>query len=464
MVSQIIEGLHSALLHPVSIFAIGVILVVFLLVKLQLPAFFGLLISTYIIGLIAPEVPLGDVVSTIGIEFGTVVGDIGILIFMAAIIGKTLTESGAAERIVRGLMSTASQDRPEVALLGSSYILSVPVWFDNVFYLLGPIARAMRVRTGDNLTLYICALAAGGVATHSFVPPTPGPIAVASELGVDLAIAVPIGAVIALTGSLSGGLIYSRWLNQQLDIPVRDVMGTTQEDLEAVVDTPTEELPGIFEASLPVILAIVLITGQAILAEFFPNLGVIGAIMEFIGEPDIALTLAAITSTWTYYRMSNIDLTTFNDEITESIKNGGNIVAIMASGAAFGSILAEVGVGVYIAEILSGLGLPLIFTGWLVAAMIRVAQGSATVSMLTAASMMAPLVGSLSVHPVYMMMAVGSGGVVFPWYNDTGFWVVSEIGGLSQLETFKTFTVVCTILSIVGMLTTVVLSMVLPMA
>lgn len=293
MVSQVIEGFHSALLHPVSIFAIGVILIVFLLVKLQLPAFFGLLISTYIIGLIAPEVPLDDVVSTIGTEFGTVVGDIGILIFMAAIIGKTLTESGAAERIVRGLMSTASQNRPEVALLGSSYVLSVPVWFDNVFYLLGPIARAMRVRTGNNLTLYICALAAGGVATHSFVPPTPGPIAVASELGVDLAIAIPIGAVIALTGSLSGGLIYSRWLNQQLDIPVRDVMGTTQEDLEAVVDTPTEKLPGIFEASLPVILAIVLITGQAILAEFFPNFGVVGAIMEFIGEPDIALTLAA---------------------------------------------------------------------------------------------------------------------------------------------------------------------------
>lgn len=463
MIPLVIDELHSSLSHPLIIFAIGVLLIVFLLVKLQLPAFFGLLISTYGIGIIAQEIPLSEVAPTIASEFGTVVGDIGILIFMAAIIGKTLTESGAAERIVRGLLSV-NQDRPDIALLGSSYVLSVPVWFDNVFYLLAPIARSMRVRTGGNLALYVGALAAGGTATHTFVAPTPGPIAVASELGVSLAIAIPIGASVALVASLCGGLIYSPWINQRLEIPVRDVMGTTENDLEDVVDTPTKTLPGIFEASLPIVLAIVLIMTQAVLAQFFPNLGTIGAIMGFIGAPDVALTLAAIASTWTYYRNTDIDLQAFNSEITESIKNGGNIVAIMASGAAFGSVLGTVGVGVYVAEILTGLGLPLIFTGWLVAAMIRIAQGSATVSMLTAASMMAPLIGSMSVHPVYMMMAVGSGGIIFPWYNDTGFWVVSEIGGLSRLETFKTFTAVCTIISITGMATTLILMMVIPMA
>lgn len=464
MVPVVIESLQSVVQHPLAIFVMGVILVVFFLVKLKLPAFLGLILTTFLTAIITPQIPLGDVAPSTAAEFGDIVGDIGILIFMAAIIGKTLTESGAAERIVREILSITGEKRPEVALLGSSYIISIPVWFDNVFYLLAPIARAMRVRTGGNLALYIGVLAAGGVATHSFVPPTPGPIAVASELGVDLAIAIAVGSVVALISSVCAGLIYGHWLNRRMEIPIREVMGTTEEDLEEVVEKSTDELPGLFEASLPIVLAVVLIAGQALLAEFVGDLGTVGSVTAFIGEPNVALTLAALASTWTYYRMSDIELGRFHDEVTEAIKDGGNIVAIMASGAAFGSVLAVAGVGEYVAEVLAAMGLPLIFTGWLVASMVRIAQGSATVSMLTAAAMMAPLVDALAVHPVYMMMAVGCGGVIFPWYNDTGFWVVSEIGGLSQVETIKTFSIICTILSVVGMTVTLLLSTLLPMA
>ncbi|WP_101297028.1 GntP family permease [Halegenticoccus soli] len=449
--------------NPLVPFIIGLLTVVLLLVWLKLPAFVGLIIATIVVGVITPQVAFAEVPTVTAEAFGEVLVAIGIPILMAAIIGKTLMESGAAERIVRGFLGLTGNDRSEYALLGSSYILSIPVFFDNVFYLLAPIGRSMRARTGGKFAVYVSVLGAGALGTHMLVPPTPGPLAMASELGVDLGVAIVVGAMVAVPTSLVGGVVYGRWIDHRMDIPLRDAMGTTAESIKSAADRPIGELPGLFEAVLPIALPVVLIASNTIADVLLPDGSPILSVTAFFGDPNIALTLSALAATWTFFRMKDLTKEELEGELTEALKSGGNIIAITAAGGAFGAMLQNAGIGDYIAGGLSDLGIPLLMTGWLIAGLIRIAQGSGTVAILTGASIMAPLTGALSVHPVYMMMAVGTGGMLFAWYNDSGWWIVKEVAGITQEETFKTFSAVNFVMSVTGLTVVLVLSTLLPL-
>ncbi|MFC4439477.1 MULTISPECIES: GntP family permease [Natrialbaceae] len=450
--------------NPLVPFLIGVIAVVALLVWLRLPAFVGLVIAAMVIGVVTPEIPFEEVPAAVAESFGDVMVSIGIPILMAAIIGKTLMDSGAAERIVRGFRSLTGEGQSEWALMGSSYVLSIPVFFDNVFYLLAPLGRSMKAKTGIKFSLYVSVLCAGALATHMLVPPTPGPLAMSEELGVDVGLALIVGAALALPTSLLGGIVYGRFLNRREDFPLREAMGSTPESLEEKAETPVDELPGLFESSLPIAVPVVFIASATITGVLLAEGALLQRIATFIGDPNFALTAAAMVSAFTYFRMEmGGDRSLFSEELTEAIKSGGNIIAITAAGGTFGAMLAEAGVGEYIADGLVEFGLPLIFAGWLVAAVIRVAQGSGTVAILTGAAMMAPLTGDLGPHPVYMMMAVGFGGMIAPWYNDSGFWVVSEVAGINQMETFKSYSAVATVMSVSGLVLVLAMSLIAPM-
>ena len=458
------------LASPIVPFLVGLIIVVALLVWLKLPAFVGLIIAAMAIGLTTPELATGEVAARTAEEFGGVMVAIGIPILMAAIIGKSLMDSGAADRIVRGFLSLTGEDRSEYALMGSSYVLSIPVFFDNVFYLLAPLGRSMKARTGVKFSLYISVLVAGALATHMLVPPTPGPLAMAAELNVDLGLAILVGASVALPTSLLGGIVYGRFLHGREEFPLREAMGSTPEDLEEKSDRPTSELPGLVESLLPIIVPVALIASNTI-GDVAADEGLIaegGTIVtatSFLGDANFALTVAAMLAAFTYFRMEmNGDKNLFNTELTDAIKSGGNIIAITAGGGTFGAMLAIAGVGDWIAGGLQDLGLGLLFAGWLIAAVIRVAQGSGTVAILTGAAIMAPLAGGFDANAVWLMMAIGFGGMIAPWYNDSGFWIVSEVAGISQIETFKSYSAVCTVMSISGLITVWVLQLLVPLA
>lgn len=449
--------------NPLIPFVIGLLTVVLLLVWLKLPAFVGLIIATFVVGIITPQVPFAEVPTVTAESFGDVLVSIGIPILMAAIIGKTLMESGAAERIVRSFLRLTGNDQSEYALLGSSYVLSIPVFFDNVFYLLAPIGRSMRARTDGKFAVYVSVLSAGALGTHMLVPPTPGPLAMASELNVDLGIAIIIGALVAVPTSLIGGVVYGRWIDQRMEIPLRDAMGTTAESIKSVAEQPLDDLPGLFEAALPILFPVVLIASNTIASTVLSDGSPILSVTAFFGDPNIALTISALAATWTFFRMKDLTKAELESELTEALKSGGNIIAITAAGGAFGAMLQNAGVGDYVAGGLSDLGIPLLITGWLIAGLIRIAQGSGTVAILTGASIMAPLTGALSIHPVYMMMAVGTGGMLFAWYNDSGYWIVKEVAGLSQEETYKTFSAVNIVMSVTGLAVVLILSTLLPL-
>lgn len=449
---------------PAVAFLVGLIAVILLLVGLDVPAFVGLVISAFAVGLVTAEVPLGKVTSQVAEAFGSGMAEIGIPILMAAIIGKTMMESGAAVRIVRGFEWFTSEDTSYLALFGSGFVLSIPVFFDNVFYLLAPLARSMRARIGHSYTLFIVAIGAGGATTHAFVPPTPGPLAVAGELDVNLGLLIAVGALIAVPSSIAGGIIYGLWINRRLDIPLRDSIDTSGEELTEIANRSTDQLPGLFESALPIILAVVLVGAQTVSSAFFGARGTLNALTSFLGNPNFALTAAAVAAAVTYYRMADVDREEWSEELTGALRTGGNIAAITAAGSAFGAMLAAAGVGGFIADLLSGVGLGLIVTSWVIAAAVRVVQGSTTVALLTTAGIVAPLLQNASVRPVYVAAAIGAGGLVFSWYNDSGFWIVKEVGGLTQTETLKTWTVLTTIISVMGLLSVLVLSTVFPAA
>ncbi|ESP90026.1 gluconate permease [Candidatus Halobonum tyrrellensis G22] len=436
----------------------------------DLPAFVGLTLAAFSVGLInsvfVQDFSLADAATRTAAEFGAGMEGIGIPILMAAIIGKSMLESGSAQRIVRGFQSLVGSDNSEFALWGSSTVLSIPVFFDSVLFLLAPLARSMRARQGKNYALYLMAVGAGGTAAHVFIPPTPGPLAVADEIGVTLGVTILVGVVVAIPSAAVAGLAYGHWINARMQIPLRDSMGTTTEELEERAQRSTDSLPGVFESALPIVIAIAFVSSLTVvdtLEEIYPVFTTVKPYVSFVGNSNIALTVAALVAALTYLRWSDLSRSLWEDELTEALRSGGNIAAITAMGGAFGALLAASGVGSYISGVLSGLGINLLLTAWLIAAIVRVAQGSATAAMLTTAGIMAPQTGQLAVHPAYLVMAIGSGGIICSWYNDSGFWLMNEIGGLTQTETLKTWTVMTTILSVTGIVTVLAFSTVVPL-
>ncbi|QLH80226.1 GntP family permease [Halosimplex pelagicum] len=447
---------------PLVSLLVGVIMVVLLLVVLEVPAFVGLIIASFAVGLVSPAIPLAEAVGQVAEAFGNGMAGIGIPILMAAIIGKAMTESGAANRVVRGFSSLFGEERTEISLFSSSFVMAIPVFFDNVFYLLAPIARSARSRTGRNYTLYIVAVAAGGVTTHGFIPPTPGPLLAVAEIGANLGTTMLVGVMVGLPTAIVAGPVYGHWINRRVDVPLRDAMGTTVDELQDIAETSVDELPGVFESVLPILLVIVLVGADTTVNTVYGEESDPAAITSFVGDPNFALTVAAVVAALTYFRMTDLGREGFSDELTEALKSGGNIAAITAAGGAFGVMLQAAGAGDYIAGGLEDIGLSLLLTAWLIAAGVRVVQGSATVAIVTTAGIMAPFAGDLAVNSAYMVMAIGAGASIFSWYNDSGFWIVKEIGGLTQEETLKTWTVVTTLISLVGIVVTLVWATVLP--
>jgi H+/gluconate symporter-like permease len=252
-------------LNPLWILVIGIAAVLVMILVLRVHAFLALITAAMIVGLLSGNVPVDQKIAKVAEAFGTVAGKIGIVIALAAIIGKCLMDSGAADRIVRSFMAVLGEKRAHFALLLSGYVLSVPVFFDTVFYLLVPLGRATRIRTGKRYVFYIMAILAGGVATHSLVPPTPGPLAAGETLRVDIGLVILVGMVVALVASVIPLLVYGGILSRFMDIPLRETSDISLEELEELSRRPASQLPSLTLSLAPIVLPVILITANTVL-------------------------------------------------------------------------------------------------------------------------------------------------------------------------------------------------------
>ena len=580
---------------PVVLLSIGIVSVLGMIIGLKLNAFLALIISALIVSLgvgFIEDESAGSRMGAVVSEFGKSASGIGIVIAMAAIIGKCMLDSGAADRIVRTAVKITGEKKASFGLMISGFILAVPVFFDTVFYLLVPLARSLYQRTNKNYLRYLMAIATGGAITHTLVPPTPGPLLVAAILGVDIGMMMIIGAAVAIPAAIVG-LVFSVIVDQRMPVEMRPLGAgeTKHETLEE------DRLPKLSVALLPVILPVCLIFAGTValtiadsedrarlqvtdisdyetLASKFASepesspagrviqsnkigdeerallkvapatdeekeafVTVINKVLHDTGmysevaysgvlisdvaksklsadktrmkpvdarrmnrtlledafpslinkhewstgkrkfadglalwsNPNFALLLAALVAMLTLKKVRTLSWRQLGDDVEESLMSGGVIILITAAGGAFGAMLTATDISTTIKDSFAGAGASgsgLLLLGFGIAAVLKIAQGSSTVAMIIGAGMMSAIIGDAKpdYNMVYVATAVGSGSLMGSWMNDSGFWVFTKMGGLTEAESLKSWTPLLIVLSLVSLGMTILLSQFLPLA
>ena len=471
---------------PIALLLLGIGVVLVSILWLRLHAFLALALAALVVGFLTPresllhhwqvekhETPadaakLAD--QTVGKRvaegFGRTCAKVGIIIAMAAIIGTCLLESGAADRIVRSALALCGEKRAPYALSGSSFILGIPVFFDTVFYLMIPLAKALASQTGRNYLLYVLAIIAGGSMTHSLVPPTPGPLLVAGELGVDIGQMIIGGLTVGIFGMI-GGFIYAHWANNRWPMEVRSGDDMTSEDLKALADRSDDELPSICLSLAPVLLPVILIAGHSIMKQMIGSEPTADqkewlSLTSVLGDKNLALTLGAGMALWLLSKSGLKKGKELTAAVRKSLGSAGSIILITGMGGAFGGILQQTGIGSTVSAWIeeSGMGLTgLLLVAFFVTVVIRIAQGSATVAMITSVGIVGGMIEPNGGYWIgYVALAIGCGAKPFPWMNDSGFWVVGRLAGFTEGETLKTFSCIISLLGVIGILATLLLA------
>lgn len=407
--------------------------------------------------------------------FGGTCTKIGILIALAAIIGTCLLESGAAERIVTTIRGLFGDRQAPLAFSVSGFLVGIPVFFDTVFYLLIPLGKAMRARTGKDYLLYVLSIVVGATMAHSLVPPTPGPLFVASELGVSIGMMM-LGGIAVGTVAAAAGYAYALWANGRWEIPLRDVDDVGKEEPAAEEPAADRVPPAFWLAVLPIVIPIVLLGTRTFIEMSWANVPVedqpaaivfLQPVIQIVGDKNVALAIAAVVAILLLVNAIGWRAMSRGTAVQGALMSGGLIILITASGGALGHVLRQTGIAAAIQEYLPAThtGIVLLLVAFTVTAVVRVAQGSATVAMITAVGIVAPIVATapLPYHPLYLALAIGCGSKPLPWMNDSGFWVVGRMSGMTASETLKTFSAALTIMGVVGLIVTLAGAVLFPM-
>ena len=364
-------------------------------------------------------------------------------------------------------MSVLGQKRASWALMGSGFVLSVPVFFDTVFYLLVPLARSMYRRTQRHYLLYLLAIVAGAAVTHTMVPPTPGPLFMAAELKIDIGLMMMVGGA-DWTSHGRGRTDRLPIIDRLMPLEMRPYPGEEQ-----TKTVPDDQLPPLWLSLLPVVLPIVLMASNTVVTAIGSDTAKwqqVGRITAVFGNRDLALLVSAGIAIGILVIWPRLSLKDLGKSIESALMSGGVIILITAGGGAFGKALSDAGIKDAIAGWVdpgTATGLVFVLSAFAVASLVKFAQGSGTVAMITTVGIFAglePTATTLGFHPVYVATAIGSGSLIGDWMNNSGFWIFAKMGGLSELETLKSWTILTAVLGITGLGMTLLLARVLPMA
>jgi len=478
------KGRTAMIDSPFSVLLIGIAFVVVTIVVLRVHAFLALIFAAILVGILSP-VPL-DPDSTVhqsvlalqlsASEFGRTAGGIGLIIVLAAIIGKCLLDSGAADAITRKFLRLMGQDRAPLALLGSGYVLSIPVFFDTVFYLLVPLAKALHIRTGKHYAMSVMAICVGAGLTHSLVAPTPGPLIMADNLHLDLGTTILAGVVFSIAPAILVGWFFNRWWSQRLNIPYRASDATTEKTMEALVRREERELPGFGISILPIALPVLLISAATVSKTWQENAlasghagidPVLFNTLQFLGDRNMALIISMLVAVGLLLRFTKLNFRELGRALEPAIASAGIIILITSAGGAFGAMIRHAGIGDAIGAQVgtTASGTLLLLLAFVIASVMKIAQGSTTVAVITASAVMYGVIEGmvLPFHPVYIFLAIGFGGTVLSWMNDSGFWIVGKMSGFTERETFQTWSVVFALTGVVGLIQVLIMAQLFPL-
>ncbi|MFC3997722.1 GntP family permease [Nocardiopsis sediminis] len=458
---------------------LGVAAVVAVILWTRLDAFVGLLAGALVTGVIA-GVPVNELIGHVTTGFGNTLAGIGIVIALGVMIGKVLEESGGADALAKLFVRLAGKGREDVAMSATGAVVSVPVFCDSGFVILHPLARSLARRYGRSLVTVSLALAGGLSITHHMIPPTPGPLAAAQEFGADLGAVILAGALFSIP-LIPVVVAYARYIGPRLepylesvspggaaaetgaapaDGPAagEDAVGSTgstaagpagtavrrTKDGRDIAEEPATPPIGALRASIPLLLPLVLIIGNTATAAALAGTRA-AEVFAFLGNPAIALLIGLAVGVY-LLPARGTSRSTVLGWLTAAAASAGSIVFITGAGGAFGEVLRQSGVGDALAEAVSGWPVPMFLMPFVIASFVRVAQGSGTVAIITSATLSAPVMASAGVDPVLAVLAACSGSIVFSYFNDSYFWVVTRFTGLSGGAAMKMWSGMTTLL------------------
>ncbi|TLX54425.1 gluconate transporter [Stutzerimonas nosocomialis] len=439
-----------------TVTASSIVALLFLIVKLKFQPFLALILVSLGAGLaigMAPQDLLDFVVKSMG---GTL-GFVALIIGLGSMFGEMLRVSGGSERLALTLIHKCGDRSVPWALGLVGFLVSIAVFIDVAIVILVPLIYGIARRTGKSLLYYGIPLCAGLSVTHTFLPPTPGPIATASILGADLGWVIIWGVIAGLPAMAVGGPLFGKFISNRIFVPVSEYMVQG----ESKFDDPSK-LPAFRGVVLTLLLPLVLILGNTSAEMLLAEGNLLRDVLMFIGNPIIALLLTTLLTFWVFGHNRGFTADQLQKIATKALEPAGIIILITGAGGVFGKVLVESGVGKILADAMQDMNMPLVLFGFATAAIMRISQGSGTVAMITGASLTAPVAQLLGASPQMLALctiAIACGGAAFSHVNDSGFWMANRYFGMSVSDTLKSWTVMKTLVGLTGLAICLVISL-----
>lgn len=433
----------------------GIFVLLILILRFKIQAFIALLIASILVGIVA-GMPPGEIITTMKDGMGNTLGFVAVVVGLGAMFGAILEHSGGAEALAKYLLSKFGENNTSTALTITGFFVAIPVFFDVGFIILIPIIYSLQRKTKKSLLLYGIPLLAGLAITHVFIPPTPGPVAVADILKADLGWVILFGFIAGIPTAIISGPIFARYISKRIHVDAPEI------DVE---NSELSSFPSVGMILAIIGLPIVLIVGNTFLnSPLLDGLNISTVVknwMGMIGHPFTALIIANLIAWYLLGIRRGVNKEKLLNITTRSMGPAGIIILLTGAGGVFKQMLVNTGSGEMIANYLSSSGMGILLFAFIIASLIRVLQGSATVAMITAAGVTAPLLlGDISeIYKALIVIAIASGASIMSHVNDSGFWLVSKYLGLTEKQTFRSWTIMTTLIAIVGFTTVSIISL-----
>lgn len=435
---------------------VGIAVIVVLITVFKLHAFLSLTIGSLALGAVAGA-PLDKVITSFTTGLGSTVASVGVLIALGAILGRLLADSGGADQIVDTILAKASARSMPWAMVLIASIVGLPLFFEIGIVLLIPVVLLVAKRGNYSLMRIGIPALAGLSVMHGLIPPHPGPLAAIDALHANLGVTLALGVLVAIPTVIIAGPLFSKYAARWVDVeaPEGMVPQRASEDLE--------HRPSFGATVCTILLPVVLMLGKALVDVVIDNPDNTGQrIADVVGSPLIALLIAVLVALFTMGRAAGFTKDRLATTVDKSLAPIAGVMLIVAAGGGFKQTLVDAGVGQMILDISKDWSIPALLLAWLIAVAIRIATGSATVATISAAGLVGPLAADMSTtHVALLVLAVGCGSLFFSHVNDAGFWLVKEYFGMSVGQTVKTWSLMETIISVVGLGFVMLLSLIL---
>jgi Gnt-I system low-affinity gluconate transporter len=431
----------------------GIFLLLFLVIRTKLHAFVALLLVSLLVG-IAAGMPLGEVITSIQNGMGGTLGFVAVVVGLGAMFGKMLEVSGGAERLAATMINKFGEDKAQWALGITGFIVAIPVFFDVGFIILVPIVYGLARKTGKSLLHYGIPLLAGLAVTHSFIPPTPGPIAVAQLVNAELGWVILFGTLAGIPAMILAGPVFGRYIGKKIHLEIPDYMEIEEREYD-------KDLPSFGMITSLILIPLVLILLNTVSSVLLEEGNMARDIFVFLGHPFVALTIATLLTFYLLGTKRGYSRQEVQDIATKALEPAGIIILVTGAGGVFKQVLIDSGVGEVLGDMMGDSALPPIVLAFLIATAVRVAQGSATVAMVTAAGLITPLlelVGMTGPALGLIVIAIASGATVLSHVNDSGFWLVNRYFGMDVKDTLRSWTVMETIIGLTGFIVVLIIS------